>query len=187
MSSDFMSYGSAWVGFFSMMDVSSDTIQEGGVTAGARVGEHEGPSSVLLERLRRSLIARYGVDLGSEAHAEASEYAAANWDRISGMESPIGYLYRVGQSRLRRYRRKVPVRFERAEPRDPQPGAWLEPGLPGAIAALPEQQRVCLLLVVADEWTHTEVAELLDVSKATVQTHVDRAMRSIRTRLGADQ
>lgn len=43
---------------------------------------------------------------------------------------------------------------------------------------------MCLLLVVAEEWTYSEVAELLDISKATVQTHIDRAKRSIRAHLG---
>jgi len=34
--------------------------------------------------------------------AEALAYAWENWDRLSSMKNPVGYLYRVGQSRARR-------------------------------------------------------------------------------------
>lgn len=145
-----------------------------------------GPTSGLLDQLRRALVARYGPDLGQEAHAEAAAYAVANWGRISGMEHPVRYLYRVGQSRLRRHFPTRQPAFATPPPRHAEPGAWIEPELANALAALTEQQRVCLLLVVADEWTMSEVADLLDISKASVQTHVDRAKRSIRNHLGVD-
>jgi DNA-directed RNA polymerase specialized sigma24 family protein len=137
-----------------------------------------------MERLRRALVARYGPDLGEEAHADAVAYAVADWQRISAMDNPVGYLYRVGQSRLRRHLRRLPVRFELPAARHVQPGEWVEPGLPAALAALSEQQRACLLLVVGDQWSYSEVAALLDITKASVQTHVTRAKQSIREQLG---
>ena len=159
---------------------------EGDLLGDESLTDQAGPSAELLERLRRALVARYGPEGGNEAHAEAAAYAAGDWERIGAMDNPVGYLYRVGQSRLRRHLRHRPARFDAPTSRHPEPGAWVEPALPEAIAALSEQQRVCLLLVVAEQWTLTEVAELLDISKATVQTHVERAKRSIREHLGVD-
>jgi RNA polymerase sigma-70 factor (ECF subfamily) len=61
---------------------------------------------------------------------------------------------------------------------------WIEPGLPAALAELPERQRVALLLVYGEDWTHAEAAALLGVSKGTVQRHVERGLRTLRTAIG---
>lgn len=137
-----------------------------------------------LERLRRALIARYGPDVGDEACAEAAEYAARNWARVTSMENPVGYLYRVGHSRARRLLRRHRVTFAGVVQDEQTTGAWFEPELPAALDALSEKQRVCLLLIVGEQWTYAEVAELLGISRASVQTHVDRAKRSLQERLG---
>jgi DNA-directed RNA polymerase specialized sigma24 family protein len=128
--------------------------------------------------LRRALVAAYGSERGREATAEALAYAWENWDRVSGMANPLGYLYRVGQSRGRPHRGR-PV-FERP----PEDEIWVEPGLPAAVAALPERQRVALLLVYCEEWTQAEAAVLLNVSKGTVQRHVERGLRKLRAAMG---
>ena len=57
------------------------------------------------ERLRRALVVSYGVDVGSDASAEALAWAWEHWDRVSDMANPVGYLFRVGQSATRRQRR----------------------------------------------------------------------------------
>jgi hypothetical protein len=41
------------------------------------------------------------VDGAADAVAEALAYGWEHWDRVSAMENPLGYLYRVGQSRSR--------------------------------------------------------------------------------------
>ena len=56
-------------------------------------------------RLRAALVAAYGVDIGSDAAAEAMAYAWEHWDRVGEMGNPAGYLYRVGQTAARRLRR----------------------------------------------------------------------------------
>ncbi|MGP0004284.1 MAG: RNA polymerase sigma factor [Acidimicrobiales bacterium] len=129
-------------------------------------------------RLRRALIAAYGTETGREATAEALAYAWERWDRVRDMSNPVGYLFRVGQSRGRR-RRQRPV-FERPAKDE----IWIEPRLPAALAALPERQRVALLLVYGEEWSHAEAAAILGVSKATVQRHVERGLRKLRKALG---
>ena len=52
-------------------------------------------------RLRESLIAACGGEVGRDAAAEALVYGWERWDRVCGMENPVGYLYKVGLSRGR--------------------------------------------------------------------------------------
>jgi hypothetical protein len=52
-------------------------------------------------RLRRAFVAAYGTQRGYEATAEALAYGWEHWRRIRSLDNPLGYLYRVGQSRTR--------------------------------------------------------------------------------------
>jgi DNA-directed RNA polymerase specialized sigma24 family protein len=56
-------------------------------------------------RLRRALVARYGVELGNDLCSDALAYGWEHRDRVGAMTNPIGYLYRVAQSSARRYHR----------------------------------------------------------------------------------
>jgi RNA polymerase sigma factor (sigma-70 family) len=49
---------------------------------------------------------------------------------------------------------------------------------------LPEQQRVVVMLLHCFEWTMAEVADVLQVSKSTVQTHAERGLSRLRERMG---
>ncbi len=131
-------------------------------------------------RLRRALVARYGAERGREAVAEALGWAWAHWGRVQAMTNPVGYLYRVGQSRTRRRR----PAFAAAPASVEMP--WIEPGLERAVAGLTEMQRVAVVLVHGFGWTASEVAELLDVKATTVQTHVERALARLRVALEVD-
>lgn len=126
-------------------------------------------------RLRRALTAARGSHLGRDATAEALAYAWEHWDRVRGMENPVGYLYRVGQSRTRRRQRRhdpVSVMDDGLPEFDPR--------LPLALQRLPDKQRTAVLLTQGFEWTHAEVAELLGVTTSTVNTHVQRGMARLR-------
>ena len=61
---------------------------------------------------------------------------------------------------------------------------WVEPDLPVALTELPERQRVVVMLLHCFEWTMAEDADLLQVSKSTVQTHAERGMTQLRERMG---
>lgn len=128
-------------------------------------------------RLRHALIARYGVERGREATAEALGWAWAHWERVESMRNPAGYLYRVGQSRTRRRLSRFLAPPATA---DMPP---VEPGLGAALAELSEAQRVAVLLVHGYGWTTSEVAEMLDVKPTTVQTHLARALERLRVAL----
>jgi RNA polymerase sigma factor (sigma-70 family) len=96
------------------------------------------------------------------------------------MENPAGYLYVLGRRHGHRtLRRRVALM-----PVDTARTPWIEPGLPAALASLSEQQRVVVILVHCFEWTLSEVAELLDLSKSTVQSHAERGLDRLRNRLG---
>ena len=133
-------------------------------------------------RLREALSAALGSDAGREATAEALAYAWEHWDRVGAMENPAGYLYLTGRRRGRRMlQRRVALM-----PVDTDHTPWIEPGLPAALATLSEQQRVVVMLVHCFEWTLGEVAELLDLSKSTVQNHAERGLDRLRSRLGVN-
>jgi RNA polymerase sigma-70 factor (ECF subfamily) len=126
--------------------------------------------------LKQAFVARFGRDDGVEASSEALAYAWEHWSRVSMMENPVGYLYRVGRSRTRRIRRRTPTLPAVEVSRMPD----VEPQLPGALAALPGRQRVAVILVHGLGWTQGEVADLLGVSRTTLQNHLERGTSRLR-------
>jgi RNA polymerase sigma-70 factor (ECF subfamily) len=128
------------------------------------------------------LVAAYGRERGNDAAAEALGYAWEHWSRIAAMENPMGYLFRVGQSRTRP-RRRPPLAALWGRPETGDGDRLFEPGFERALADLSEQQRVAVVLVHGYAWTLREVAELVDVSVSTVQTHVERALVKLRASL----
>ncbi len=133
-------------------------------------------------RLQRAFVAAYGSERGHEAAAEALGYAWEHWKRIATMDNPLGYLFRVGQSRTRP-RKRLPLARMWAPVDSSGDTAMVEPGLQDAMAELSESQRIAVVLVHGYAWTLREVAELIDVSVSTVQTHVDRALAKLRAAL----
>jgi DNA-directed RNA polymerase specialized sigma24 family protein len=131
-------------------------------------------------KVRQSLTAAFGLERGREATAEALAYGWEHWDRVSNMENPTGYLYRVGYDRARRMAQRK-VRLPEVELGHE---TWVEPMLPAALSALPERQRVVVALLHGYQWSMAEVAEHLGVSKGTVQTHAERGLKRLRRKLG---
>lgn len=136
-------------------------------------------------RLRHALTPLFGADGGCEAASVALIYGWEHWARVRRMDNPVGYLYTVGRSRRagRRVGRRR-VAFP-ALPVDLTP--WIEPALPEALSALPLRQRQVVMLIHGYGWTQSEVAEVLGVSKPTVQTHLTRAVDSLRSKLGVQR
>jgi DNA-directed RNA polymerase specialized sigma24 family protein len=128
-------------------------------------------------QLRRAHFAVFGLERGPEATAEALAWAWETWPRARELESPVGYLFRVGQSRTRG-RRFRPV-FTPATVDDP----LVEPKLGAALVELSESQRAAVVLVHGFGWTLREVAELREVKVTSVQTHLERGLRRLRAAL----
>jgi DNA-directed RNA polymerase specialized sigma24 family protein len=131
-------------------------------------------------KLRHALIAACGGERGREVATEALTYGWEHWDRLQDMDNPVGYLYIVGRRLSRQRRRSAPMFIDVPLDRTPD----IEPKLPGALAALTERQRIAVVLVHSFQWTLLEVAELMGVSKTTVQNHLERGMRSLRRQIG---
>lgn len=130
-------------------------------------------------KLTQAFVARFGRTDGVEAASEALAYAWEHWNRVSVMVNPLGYLYRVGHSRTRRIRRRTPT----LPAVEPSGMPEVDPGLPAALAALSPRQRVVVILVHGLGWHQREAAELLGVSRSTVQNHLDRGLAQLRERL----
>jgi RNA polymerase sigma-70 factor (ECF subfamily) len=128
-------------------------------------------------RLHRALAAGLGWERGREATADALAYAWEQWPRVRAMANPAGYLYRVGQSSVRR--RKVPNLFERPAESE----SHYEPALARLLAELPERQRVAVVLVHGYDWTVREVSELTGLAPSTVHTHLGRGLAKLRSAL----
>jgi len=145
-------------------------------------GDVDGFLAVVQARLGPVLFAYFGADRGADALAEALGYAWEHSDRLLAMDAPIGYLFRVGQSRTRWARRRSTGFPPPAELGVPD----VEPRLLEELALLSGQQRTCVVLTQAYQWTHAEVAELLGLRRTTVQNHVERGLARLRARLGGD-
>jgi len=136
-------------------------------------------------RLRRAFVARYGLDVGIEACAEAIAWACANQTRLVAMTNPVGYLYRVGQSSVR-----TQVRWHRAPPfpaeRAPADVALADDGLHVALAKLSRDQRSAVMLVHAHGYRYAEAAEMLDIPVTTLKNHLNRGLARLRRHLEQD-
>ena len=130
-------------------------------------------------RLRAALVAAYGAQAGLDAAAEAIAYGWEHWERLRSMDNPTGYLYRVGQHAASRSSRRTA--YLPAPHADELPS--FDPGLLPALAQLTESQRVAVVLVHGYGWSQTETARLLDVSHATVRTHLARALAHLQKAL----
>lgn len=129
--------------------------------------------------LRHALVASCGPEVGREATADAFEYAWSHWDRVGAMEHPVGYLYRVGRSAARKYRR-APVAVERSvEVSVP----WVEPGLEAGLRRLSDRQRTAVVLRHSFGCTYDEISQVMGISIPSVQKHIARALAKLRRRL----
>jgi DNA-directed RNA polymerase specialized sigma24 family protein len=132
-------------------------------------------------RLRQALSAALGTQVGRDATVDVLGHAWENWERVQTMANPVGYLYVTGRDRGRRSQRaRRPVFFPVVELNLP----WVEPSLPAALEGLPDRQREVVVLLHCYQWTMSEVAELLGISKTTVQNHADRGLASLRLTMG---
>jgi DNA-directed RNA polymerase specialized sigma24 family protein len=131
-------------------------------------------------RLRRAFVTRFGTEEGRDATAEALAYAWEHWATLQTVDNPLGYLYRVGQSRSRK--RELRVVFLLPETTEHE----FEPKLPEALRKLSDHQRLAVVLVHAYSWRVSEVAELLGVKPNTIQNHLARGLRRLRRSIGAE-
>ena len=129
-------------------------------------------------RLRAALVAAYGPVDGREATVDALSWAWEHWDRMAGIDNQAGYLFRVGQSAVRRFgsRPLPPGLGVTLEARFPE----FEPALLPALARLSLQQRTVVVLVHGYGWSQADVAVMLGVNPSTVREHLARGLTRLR-------
>jgi DNA-directed RNA polymerase specialized sigma24 family protein len=129
-------------------------------------------------RLRVALVATYGSHDGRAATVDALSWAWEHWDRLQSLDSPVGYLFRVGQSASRR---TPSARSRSTAPRPIGAGrtatrCWASTPSSPTRSRLSVQQRTVVTLVHAFGWTQRDVAQLLELNPSTVREHLDRAL-----------
>jgi RNA polymerase sigma-70 factor (ECF subfamily) len=138
--------------------------------------------------LRRALVARNGLERGCEAAAEAIAWAWEHRDELADMENPLGYLYRVGQSSLRRGYRLDRLRVDLLPDsivHDGREYGDVDEALFNAIRRLTPDQRVAVVMVHMYGFSYREVAELTEASESAVTNYVHRGMNRLRVLLAA--
>jgi DNA-directed RNA polymerase specialized sigma24 family protein len=134
-------------------------------------------------RLLQVLVARFGIEVGADATADAMAYSFEHWDRVESMTNPLGYLFRVAQTSARKQFRWSRS-FALPEP-EPNRLPDVEPGLARALMKLGHEQRVMVILVHGHDWSYAEVAVVFDVTVTKVRNELFSAMQKLRKQLGS--
>ena len=132
-------------------------------------------------RLRHALFAAFGPELGRDSLAHALAYGWEHWERICVMDNPVAISGAWGAptgagSEASSGECRSLLRLQAARL------GW-SPHCAGALRKLTERERIVVLLIHGWEWSYREVAELLDVSRSSIQTYMDRAMTKLRDSL----
>lgn len=126
-------------------------------------------------RLMRAFLGSLGPSRADDALSAAFEWAVANWNRLSEMENPIGYLYRVGATR------SMPPKAHIELPPAAEVGLPdFEPRLVPAMLNLPVTQRTAVWLIHACGWNYNDAAQAMGVGESTVGTHASRGLAALR-------
>jgi RNA polymerase sigma factor (sigma-70 family) len=134
--------------------------------------------------LARALALSIGDDdLAREAIDEAMTRAYASWPRVSQLENPAGWVYRVAMnwavSVFRRRRR--PQRLAHSTDVDmPMP---MDATVAAAFDALDVKHRAVVVCRYLLGWSERETAEALHIPAGTVKSRLSRATAELRTQL----
>jgi RNA polymerase sigma-70 factor (ECF subfamily) len=143
-------------------------------------------------RLVRSLSLACGDrELAADLVQQAFAQLWVDWPRISRYESPATWVARVAISRLRDHQRSVRraaaalLRLGRQE--DSRRDEAVERlDITAALARLPLQQRLAVVLFYLDDRPVQQVASIMGVSDGTVNQHLFRARGALRRYLKED-
>ncbi len=123
------------------------------------------------------------VALAQESADEACARALERWDRVSAMDSPAGWVYRVAFNDARRRLRRAGLerrllRHQRPEHVDPPAGElW------AVVAALPLRQRQAVVLRHVEQLREAEIGAVMGISRGAVSSTLRAAYASLRTAL----
>ncbi len=129
--------------------------------------------------LRRALtLSLRDAELASEAVDEAFTRAYARWPRVSQLDDPTAWLYRVAANWATSWLRKRRLRpILPADALDTASHDVVEDGVViAAIAALSAPQRSVVVLRYYLDWDVARIASALDVPAGTVKSRLHRAL-----------
>jgi RNA polymerase sigma factor (sigma-70 family) len=137
--------------------------------------------------LHRALVARNGLDRGADAAAAAMAWAWEHRDELDAIDNPVGYLYRVGQSSLRRGYRLDRLRVDLLPDTVTHDTPGIDHDLFDALRELTPDQRVAVVLVHMYGFSYGEVAGVIGASDAAVTNYVHRGLKRLREVLRREQ
>jgi len=125
------------------------------------------------------------VQLAAEATDEAMARAFQHWARVSTLESPAGWTYRVGlnwsRSVLRRVRRKPPAWLAQQNTHHDAP--IIDPSVAAAVKQLPAGQSEVVACRLLLNYSEQQTATLLRIRPGTVKSRLSRAVAQLSTSL----
>ncbi len=158
-----------------------------GVRAVQAVGSFEEFYRGQADRVYRALALTLGdADLARDATAEAMARACARWPKVSTVENPGGWVYRVGlnwaTSVWRRRRREHPLLADDHE----RPADVADVDAVAALAALAGLNTLSRAVVVCRvllDLSTAETAAALRIPEGTVKSRLARALATLRSSL----
>ncbi len=148
------------------------------------------PEETLEDLYRRNLdwLRRYARAVGHRDPDDAAQDAFAalanRQAKPPRVENPLGYMVTTIQHRRRR--RPVPRWLAWASVR-PVYDRYEDHDLQTAIETLSQQQQICVALRYALDMTVPAIAETLALSESTVNTHLARALRTLKAQLETNE
>jgi RNA polymerase sigma-70 factor, ECF subfamily len=123
-------------------------------------------------------------DLAQEALTRAYE----RWEKVRGLESPIGYVYRtalnLNRKRLRRLAVRARIQLETRYESDPAAVVEARNEVLRVLATLPSAQREAVVLIDWLGMDADEAGRLLGIEAASVRGRLHRARAGLRQLLG---
>ena len=127
-----------------------------------------------------------------DAVQDALSRALPRWERIRSVGDPDAYVRRMvvnaHTSWWRKFRKReapvadvVPPASVDSPPHDERDAVWR------ACLALPEPQRVAVVLRYYEQLEYAEIAALTGVAEGSARSRVSRGLAALRTTLGEDQ
>jgi len=157
------------------------------------------PFETFYRRERRGMVAlAYALSrsrLGAEDLAQDALIAAfRRWDEVGQLDQPAAWVRKVVANNAWSFHRRAKAEL-RAMTRAVMSSRWSQlPRLPDTsvetweeVARLPKRQAQVVALYYVAEMTMPEIAEFLDCSKETVNTHLRRARAALSRRLGTEE
>ncbi len=143
----------------------------------------------------RSLFRRLWLVTGNRAEAEELMQDAflkvwERWDRVSGMDDPVGYLYRTALNLFRKRYRRAMLAVRRTVGLAPSNDEFSDADdrqvVRHVLATLPPRQRAALVLTEMLGFTSKEAGDALGVTDATIRSLTRHGRDAFRTVMEVD-